>query len=74
MVTVNMGAEQPRAQSSSSSQWKFPTSALLATPSAATSGIPLDKEVYDRARGIEFLYRLGASLQLSVFHVAASFQ
>ncbi|OCB84300.1 cyclin-like protein [Sanghuangporus baumii] len=64
MVTVNMGVEQMRAETSSSSQWRFPSSALLVTPSAATSGISLDKELYDRARGIEFLYRLGASLQL----------
>lgn len=61
---AGMGAQGVAEGSSSSSQWKFPTSALLVTPSAKTSYIPLDKEMYDRARGIEFLYRLGASLQL----------
>lgn len=50
----------------SSSQWLFPRSALLATPSGATSAIPLEKELYDRARGVEFLFRLGSSLQLLV--------
>ncbi|THH05247.1 hypothetical protein EW145_g4945 [Phellinidium pouzarii] len=59
-----MGAHQFDIGVSSSSQWVFPTSALLATPSASTSSIPLDKELYDRARGVEFLFRLGASLQL----------
>lgn len=52
------------APSSSSSQWFFPVSALQWTPSSTTSSISLDKELYDRARGIEFLYRLGVSLQL----------
>jgi len=47
-----------------SSQWLFPRSALLATPSGTTSSIPLEKELYDRARGVEFLFRLGSSLQL----------
>ncbi len=41
-------------------QWLFPLSALLATPSSW----PLEKELYDRARGVEFLFRLGSSLQL----------
>ncbi|KII88538.1 hypothetical protein PLICRDRAFT_41708 [Plicaturopsis crispa FD-325 SS-3] len=50
--------------STSRSQWLFPVSALYETPSAATSGIPLRKELYDRARGVEFLYRLGSSLAL----------
>lgn len=47
-----------------SSQWLFPRSALFATPSGTTSSIPLEKELYDRARGVEFLFRLGSSLQL----------
>ncbi|KLO18582.1 cyclin-like protein [Schizopora paradoxa] len=47
-----------------SSQWLFPKSALILTPSVATSAIPLEKELYDRARGVEFLFRLGSSLQL----------
>lgn len=52
---------------SSSSQWLFPPSALLATPSAC----PLEKELYDRARGVEFLFRLGTSLGLSATLVAS---
>ncbi|KAK2466942.1 hypothetical protein APHAL10511_001200 [Amanita phalloides] len=42
------------------SQWLFPVSALYATPSACS----LEKELYDRARGVEFLFRLGSSLGL----------
>jgi len=49
--------------SSSSSQWYFPLEALQATPSTCH----LEKELYDRARGIEFLFRLGTSLQLCVW-------
>ncbi|KAJ7905465.1 cyclin-like protein [Mycena olivaceomarginata] len=41
-------------------QWLFPLSALHATP----SNWSLEKELYDRARGIEFLFRLGSSLVL----------
>ncbi|KAJ7449781.1 cyclin-like protein [Mycena latifolia] len=41
-------------------QWLFPLSALHATP----SNWPIEKELYDRARGIEFLFRLGSSLVL----------
>lgn len=48
------------------SQWRFTISSLSATPSATTSAMTLDKELYERAKGVEFLYRLGASLQLSV--------
>jgi hypothetical protein len=33
---------------------------LRSTPSQC----PIDKELYDRARGVEFLFRLGASLVL----------
>lgn len=61
-----MGANGLGPNTVSTQQWMFPTSALLVTPSASTSSIPLEKELYDRARGIEFLYRLGASLQLLV--------
>ncbi|TFK54909.1 cyclin-like protein [Heliocybe sulcata] len=50
--------------SPSSSQWLFPVGALNATPSTETSGISLEKELYDRARGVEFLFRLGTSLAL----------
>ncbi|KAF8741002.1 hypothetical protein AX14_006206 [Amanita brunnescens Koide BX004] len=45
---------------SSDSQWLFPLSALYATPSSC----PLDRELYDRSRGVEFLFRLGSSLGL----------
>ncbi|EIW85209.1 cyclin-like protein [Coniophora puteana RWD-64-598 SS2] len=46
------------------SQWLFPLDALRSTPSVSTSNIPLAKELYDRARGVEFLFRLGTSLGL----------
>lgn len=48
------------------SKWLFPVSALSQTPSVQCSGISLQKELYDRSRGIEFLYRLGSTLLLSV--------
>ncbi|KAJ7285862.1 cyclin-like protein [Mycena rebaudengoi] len=41
-------------------QWLFPLSALHHTP----TNWSLEKELYDRARGIEFLFRLGSSLVL----------
>ncbi|KAJ7273684.1 cyclin-like protein [Mycena haematopus] len=41
-------------------QWLFQLSALHATP----CNWPLEKQLYDRARGIEFLFRLGSSLVL----------
>ncbi|KAF7294960.1 Cyclin pch1 [Mycena indigotica] len=41
-------------------QWIFPLTALHATPSTW----PMHKQLYDRARGIEFLFRLGSSLVL----------
>ena len=44
------------------SQWLFPLPALSTTPSACL----LEKEFYDRARGVEFLFRLGSSLALLV--------
>lgn len=46
-------------------QWLFPLSALRATP----TNYPLEKELYDRARGVEFLLRLGSSLRLLVIFV-----
>ncbi|KAJ3016857.1 hypothetical protein NUW54_g719 [Trametes sanguinea] len=56
------------------SQWLFPVSALYHTPSRTTSNIPLEKELYDRSRGVEFLYRLGVSLGLpsSAMYTAAT--
>ncbi|KAJ7774654.1 cyclin-like protein, partial [Mycena maculata] len=44
----------------SQQQWLFPLSALHATP----TNWSIEKEMYDRARGIEFLFRLGSSLVL----------
>ncbi|KAI0361993.1 cyclin-like protein [Trametes cingulata] len=66
-----MGATNPAA---ASSQWLFPVSALHNTPSRTTSNIPLEKELYDRSRGVEFLYRLGVSLGLpsSAMYTAAT--
>ncbi|KIJ69436.1 hypothetical protein HYDPIDRAFT_79510 [Hydnomerulius pinastri MD-312] len=46
------------------SQWIFPIDALQHTPSVATSSYTVGKELYDRARGVEFLFRLGSSLGL----------
>ena len=51
-----------KTMTSNISQWLFPISALQATPSTCS----LEKELYDRARGIEFLFRLGSSLALFV--------
>ncbi|THU90718.1 cyclin-like protein [Dendrothele bispora CBS 962.96] len=42
------------------SQWLFPLSAL----EAVTSPVPLHKVLYELARGVEFLFRLGTSLKL----------
>lgn len=57
-----MGA--PANEHSVSPQWLFPIDALRCTPSVATSGYSVGKELYDRARGVEFLFRLGSSLGL----------
>jgi hypothetical protein len=46
------------------SQWVFPLSALQLTPSVVTSSYTVAKELYDRSRGVEFLFRLGSSLGL----------
>jgi hypothetical protein len=48
------------------SQWLFPISALQLTPSVVTSSYTVAKELYDRSRGVEFLFRLGSSLGLFV--------
>jgi hypothetical protein len=48
------------------SQWLFSPDALAHTPTVA-AGWSVDKEVYDRARGVELLFRLGSSLALSVY-------
>ncbi len=50
---MEMSAEAP-------DQWLFHPAALTETPSACS----LQRELYDRARGVEFLFRLGASLVL----------
>ncbi|KAI6108956.1 cyclin-like protein [Pisolithus croceorrhizus] len=47
-----------------SAQWMFPVEALQHTPSVETSNYAIGKELYDRARGVEFLFRLGSSLGL----------
>lgn len=47
-------------------QWLFPVSALQVTPSVVTSSYTVAKELYDRSRGVEFLFRLGSSLGLLV--------
>lgn len=47
-------------------QWLFPVSALRLMPTVASGYATLDRELYDRSRGVEFLYRLGSSLGLSV--------
>ena len=67
LLTKNfqIGKRKSSMTPSSSSQWIFPVSALSATPSIMTSGYTLDRELYDRARGVEFLFRLGSSLGLS---------
>lgn len=52
---------QEAPANTSKSQWLFPLEALQSTPSTSS----LEKQLYDRARGVEFLYRLGSSLQLS---------
>ncbi|OSD01608.1 cyclin-like protein [Trametes coccinea BRFM310] len=67
-----MGAT--RVAPAPNSQWLFPISALHNTPSRTTSNIPLEKELYDRSRGVEFLYRLGVSLGLpsSAMYTAAT--
>jgi hypothetical protein len=44
------------------SQWLFPVDALDFTPSTCSR----ERELYDRARGVEFLFRLGAALALLV--------
>ncbi len=51
-------------ESTTSSQWVFPISALSCTPTAQERS--LHEEMYDRSRGIEFLYRLGTSIGLFV--------
>ena len=48
-----------------SSQWLFSLDALDNTPSSCSR----EKELYDRARGVEFLFRLGSSLQLLVLQL-----
>ncbi|KAL1706927.1 cyclin-like protein [Schizophyllum commune] len=41
-------------------QWLFSLEALRNTPTE----YPIEKEMYDRARGVEFIFRLGSTLQL----------
>jgi hypothetical protein len=65
-----MGA--PTNDLSANSQWIFPIHALHCTPSVATSARTIGKELYDRARGVEFLFRLGSSLGLSAIPTVSS--
>ncbi|KAJ3725985.1 cyclin-like protein [Lentinula raphanica] len=46
---------------SKDNQWLFPIEALYHSPNSTE---PLDKTLYDLARGVEFLFRLGTSLKL----------
>jgi len=46
----------------SSDQWLFPLSALRDTPSE----IPLQEEMSRRQKGIDWLFRVGVSLGMSV--------
>lgn len=48
------------------SQWLFPLSALSNTPSREISNIPLESELRERTKGIEFLFRVAAQLGLWV--------
>lgn len=48
------------------SQWLFPLSALSNTPSREFSNIALDIELRERAKGVEFLFRVAAQLALWV--------
>jgi hypothetical protein len=58
------------AEPTANSQWVFPISALSCTPTAQERS--LHEEMYDRSRGIEFLYRLGTSIGLFVWRAANS--
>jgi len=46
------------------SQWIFQFSALQNTPSWEISNIPLDQELKERAKGVEFIFRVAAHLKL----------
>jgi cyclin K len=48
------------------SQWLFPASALDKTPSVESGYLTRDRELYDRSRAVELLFRLGVTLQLLV--------
>jgi hypothetical protein len=74
--TSNRAAIAPvemTTDSTPNSQWFFSISALSCTPTAQERS--LHEEMYDRSRGIEFLYRLGTSIGLFVrvtFHLVLS--
>ena len=59
--------KSPTQDMSVSAQWIFPVEALHHTPSVDTSNYTIEREMYDRSRGVEFLFRLGSSLGLSDF-------
>jgi len=47
-------------------QWLFPLSALYHTPSWEISSASLDYELKERAKGVEFIFRVAAHLNLSI--------
>ena len=63
---MNTVAQEQDQAEAGPSQWVFRPSDILHSPSQTTSDIPLNRELYDRSRGVEFLFRLGSSLQLFV--------
>ncbi|KZT33020.1 cyclin-like protein [Sistotremastrum suecicum HHB10207 ss-3] len=48
------------------SQWLFDPGALWKTPSIVFSSISRERELLDRARGVEFIFRVGVQLQISL--------
>lgn len=67
-ASVDPGDATMTTESTPNTQWLFPISALSCTPTAQERS--LHEEMYDRSRGIEFLYRLGTSIGLFVRRVA----
>jgi hypothetical protein len=63
-IRLSGDANMTTTETTTNSQWVFPISALSCTPTAQERS--LHEEMYDRSRGIEFLYRLGTSIGLFV--------
>lgn len=55
--------------STSMSQWLVSVDSLHHYPSISSHDDPLEKVLYDLSRGVEFLFRLGTSLKLSVAEI-----